>query len=180
MEAVMTMLADKQESFVGAVRSAGMPAHGTCLARIMGVYLDCHRPVQEGFVGNHAMQFSKGPFGVDSIGTPLLLARLLAALAFGPFSNVCQLFQPNQTVRMAGHDALGDDMIGVLLQPSLSSANHDQPPCGRTSAFLLKTLSQSRIMIGFGNNVLPRVEGPISHGGSGHGQVADADIDPND
>ncbi len=62
-------------------------------------------------------------------------------------------------------------MIGILLQPSLSSANrHQSPGCG-ASAFFLKTLSQSRVMVRFGNHLFPCMERTVSLGVAGHGQI---------
>src|SRR6202162_2772950 len=153
-----------------------MSAHGASLARIVGVYLDSHRTVQERFVSNHAVQFSKRPFGVDSIGTPLLLRRFLAMLAPGSFSDVCQVLQSNEAVGMSGHDAFGDHVIGILLQPSLSPANHHQTTGSRASAFLLQTLSQSRVVVGLENDPLPRMERTISPGRSSYRQVTYTDI----
>src|SRR5258708_30863130 len=77
------------------------------------------------------------------------------------------------------HDTFRDHMIGVLLQPSLSATNHDGTPCSSASAFLLQTLPQSRIMVGFGNNALPRMERMLSPGGSGDCEIAHAHIYPN-
>ncbi len=68
----MTMLTDKQEPFVRAIRIRGITAHGARLARVVGVHLDGHASMHEGFVGDHALQFGKGPFGVGSIGLSLL------------------------------------------------------------------------------------------------------------
>src|SRR5437016_3819677 len=79
---------------------------------------------------------------------------------------------------MSGHNAFGDYMIGVLLQPSLSSTHHDGSSCSRASAFLLQTLPQSRIMVGFGHNAFTRMKGMISSGGRGYGQVAHTKIHP--
>ena len=121
----MTVLADEEQALVGTIGITGMSAHWTSLACIVGVYFDRHRTVQEGFIGNHAVQFSKGPFGIGGIGFSLLLARLLATLAFRPCSDILQVFQSNQTVWVLGDDVFGDDMIGVLLQPSLSSTDDD-------------------------------------------------------
>jgi hypothetical protein len=172
----MTVLADEHQAFIGAIGIACMPTHRACLAGVVGVHFDRHRPLQERFIGNHAVQLSKGPFGRGSIGTSLLLARLFAMLAPHALADVCQLFQSNQTVRVSGHDTFGDHMIGILLQPSLSPANHDQAPCSRASAFLLQTLPQSRIMVGFGDELLPRMEALVSPGGSSDRQVANAYI----
>src|SRR5438128_8253647 len=93
-------------------------------------------------------------------------------LAFGSLADVCQIFQSNQTVWVSGHDALGDDMIGVLLQPSLSSADRHKATGCRTSAFFLKTLSESRVVVGFWNKLLPRMEGLLSSCCAAHRQVA--------
>jgi hypothetical protein len=174
MESRVTVLADEQQSFVRAISISSMPTHWASLAGVVGVRFDRHRPLQEGFIGNHAMQFGKGPFGIGSVGTPLLPGCLLTPLAFGSLSDVFQVFQTNQTVRMSVHDAFGNHMIGILLQPSLSSTYHDGSPCSGASAFLLQMLSQSRIMVGFGNDTLAGMKGTIPPRGSGDCQVANA------
>src|SRR5216683_4294749 len=69
-------------------------------------------------------------------------------------------------------------MIGVGFQPSLSSAYRHKATGSRTSAFLLQTLPQSRIMVGFGNDLLPRVEGTISPTRTGDSQIAHSHINP--
>jgi len=86
------------------------------------------------------------------------------------------MLQPDQTIGVAGHDAFGDHMIGVLLQPSLSSADRDQATGSRTSAFLLQALPQSRIMVGFGYDTFSRMERPVSPGRRSDGQIADSYI----
>ena len=67
-------------------------------------------------------------------------------------------------------------MIGILLQPSLSSTYCDGSPCSRTSAFLLQMLSQSRIMVGFGDDTLCRNGRNMPLGGRGDCQIAHAYI----
>src|SRR5205085_6423674 len=116
----------------------GMSTHRAGFARIVRVYLNSHTAVQEGFIGNHALQFGKGPFGVGRIRLVLLLARLLAMLAPCALSDVCQVLQTDKAMRMLVNDTLGDHMIGVLLQPSLSTADHHQAAGSGTSAFLLQ------------------------------------------
>ncbi len=148
----MTVLTDEQQAFVGAVGLRGMPTHRAGLAGIVGIDVDGHASGQEGFVGNHAMQFSKGPLGVGGIGLALLPAGLFACLALGSFSDVGQVFQADEAVGVLVYDAFGNDMIGILLQPSLPSTHRDESPYRGTGAFLLQTLSQTRIMVGFGSN----------------------------
>jgi hypothetical protein len=109
----MTHLTDKQEALLGAVGITGMATHRAGEATIVDVYLDGHRAIREGFISDHALQLGKGPFGVGSIRTPLLLTRLLAALAARSFANVGQVFQPDQAVGVVPRDACGNDMIGV-------------------------------------------------------------------
>src|SRR6266702_2182953 len=176
MERVMTVLTDEQQAFVGAVGLTGMPTHRAGFAGIVGIDFDGHASGQEGFVGNHALQFSKGPFGVGCIGLALLPAGLFAFLALYSSSDVCQVFQADEAVRVLVYDAFGHDMIGILLQPSLPSTQSDESPCRGTGAFLLKTLSQTRIMVGFGNHALSRMKRARSLGGRGDGQIAHPDI----
>jgi hypothetical protein len=176
MEGVMALLTDKEQALIGTVRLAGMPTHGTRLTRIMGVYLDRHRTLQEGLVGNHALQFGKAPFGVRRIGLALRACRLLAAFAPRALSDVCQIFQADQAVRVLSHDVCRDLVIGVGFQPSLSPTDRHKATGSRASAFLLQTLSQSRVMVGFGNDVFPAMEGTSSFRVAGYGQIAHADI----
>src|SRR5438128_12464300 len=172
MEGIMAILTEKQQTFTRTVLITGISTHRASLAGVMGIHLDGHRPMQEGFVGDHGLQLSKRPLGVASVRFALRACSFLALLAFGTLTDICQVFQSNQTVWVSGHDALGDHMIGVLLQPSLSSADRHKTACCRASAFFLKTLSQSRRVVGFGNNLLPRMEGLLSSCGAAHRQVA--------
>src|SRR5690348_4297065 len=149
MEDIVTVLAHKQQPLFRSVLRAGVPTPGARLRGVVGVHFDRHALVQQGFVGNHGMQFGKGPLGVHGIGFACLwrdsfcsLAILLALVcsAFGAFANICQIFQSNQAVWVLCDDAFRYDMIGVLLQPSLSSTNRYKAAGGGTSAFLLQTL----------------------------------------
>ena len=176
----MTMLTNEQQSLVRTITRRGMPTDGTGLRGVVGINLDGHTRVQECLVGDHAVQFSKGPLGIGGIGTSLLLARLLAPLAPGSLSNVSQVLQAKECMRIRTHNLFTHDMVGVLLQPSLPSTDDNQSPGCGTGAFSLKTLSQACVMIGFGNNGFTRMKRLLSSGGSGHSQVADTDIYPND
>ena len=71
MEAVMTVLTDKQESFIGTVRISSMTTHWARKAGVVGINLDGHRRVQKSFVSNHALQLGKGPLSIGRIGLPL-------------------------------------------------------------------------------------------------------------
>src|SRR5947208_11047875 len=179
MESIMAVLTDKQETFARTVLITGMSTHRASLACIVGIHLDSHRTVQESLRGDHGLQLSKRPLGVSRVRFALLLRRFLALLAFRSLADICQIFQSNQTVWVLFHDAPRDHMIGVLLQPSLSSANRHKTACCGASAFFLKTLSQSRVVVGFGNNGFARMEGLFSSRGAAHRQVANADIHPN-
>src|SRR5256712_6354185 len=176
MECIMAVLTDKQQTFARAVFITSMSTYGASLARVVGIHLDDHRPIRKGFVGDHGLQFGKRPLRVGRIGFALFLGRLLALLAFRTLADMGQIFQSDKTMWVSSHDAFGDHMIGVLLQPSLSSADrHQATGCG-ASAFFLKTLSQSRVMVGFRNNGFARMEGLLSTCGAADSQVANADI----
>src|SRR5947209_18052635 len=172
MEGIMTVLTDKEQSLLGAVGISGMSTDGASLAGVVGIDFDGHVPLQEGFVGNHALQLGKTPFGVGCIRTSLLFARFLATFALCPFSNICQVLQADEAVGVLSHDALGDHMIGVGFQPSLSSADRHKAAGGGTSAFLLQTPSQSRIMVGFGNHTFAALEGWFPSGRGSNRQIA--------
>src|SRR5258708_21841618 len=166
MEHIVTVLTGELEPFVGTIRITGMSTSRAGLARVVGVYLDCHALMQEGFIGNHAVQFSKGPFGIGGIGLALLLRGLLAMLAFRSLSDVFQILQADKRMGVSSYDAFGDDMICVLLQPSLSPSDHHQTAGSRPRAFLLNTPFPSRLMVGFWNNLLFPVKRHLSPWGS--------------
>src|SRR5260370_37771684 len=96
MEAVMAVLTDKKQALVRPIALAGMTTHRASLGGIMGIHLDGHTLVQEGFVSNGSMQLSKTPTGLSRIGTTLLLTRLFAMLASCTLTDVCQVLQPDQ------------------------------------------------------------------------------------
>ncbi len=184
----MTVLTDEQQAFTRSIRVTGMTTDRACLARIMGIHLNRHTAMQQGFVGNHTLQFSKRPFGVGGIGFALFARGGFATLPAVPpewgvlfltplvpsvcpraFANVCQILQADQAMRVRVRDACGDRMIGVGFQPpirgaqpSLSSADRHQATGRGTSAFLLQTLPQSRVMIGFWHHLFARVESTLS------------------
>lgn len=100
------MLTDKQQAFLWAVVGARMPTHGTGLGGIVGIHLDRHALMQEGFIGNHAVQLGERPFGVGSVGFALLRGGFLPLLPCGAFSNVCQVFQTDQTISIPAAGSL--------------------------------------------------------------------------
>ena len=55
----MALLADEEQALVGTISISSMSTHWAGFAGVVGVYFDRHRPLQEGFVGNIAMQFGK-------------------------------------------------------------------------------------------------------------------------
>src|SRR5260370_8690669 len=101
------------------------------------------------------------------VGLSLLLARLLAMLAFGAFSDICQVLQSDETVGVLIHDAMTDHVVYSLFQPSLSSANHDQPSFGRTSAYLLQPFPQSGIRYSLAPNLFSIIQSLLIPGRSG-------------
>ena len=127
MEGIMAVLTHEQQAVLGTVRFGRMPTHRARLATVVGVDLDRHRRMQEGFVGNHAVQLGKGPFGVGGIGLPLLPGNGLGAAAVlryassGPplraLANVGQVLQSDEAMRVLIDDAFGDHMSSVLRSP---------------------------------------------------------------
>jgi len=177
----MTHLTDKREAAVSAVGISGMPAHRASFARIVGINLDGHASRTSSFMGDHTVQFGKGPFGGRGIRFPLPGTRPFAVLtASRSLPDVSQVFQPDQAGGVLLNDAFGNDMIGFGLQPSLSPGCHHQTAGRGASAFLLQALSQSRIMVGLGNNAVPRMKTRLSCGITGHGQIAHAHVYPDD
>src|SRR5947209_8186681 len=180
MECGMTILTDEEQTLMGAIGTSRVSTPGAAFARVVGIDFDGHRPLDEGFVSNHALQFGKGPFGVDGIGFALFLPGFFATLAPCALTNMGQILQANQGMGMLLHYLLTDDMIGILLQPSLSSPHLHQSSGRRTSAFALKTLPQSCIVIGFGNHGPARMKATYSFGRTRDRQVTYPHIDAHD
>ena len=109
----MTDLADKQQALPRTVGISGMAAHRASLARVVGVYLDRSTAMQECFIGEHAVQLCKTPFGMGGVGFPLLFAHSLAFAPSQTFADIGQVFQSDQAVGITDHDVCRDDMIGV-------------------------------------------------------------------
>src|SRR6516225_2891880 len=86
------------------------------------------------------------------VGAALLHARLLTMLAFAtpPLAEMGQVLQADQAVRGGVHALPADDVVAILLQPSRSSGQHDEPSGGRGSAFLLHALPQPGSVVRFG------------------------------
>src|SRR5260370_16060878 len=178
MERVMEILTDKEQPFTRTIILARIAAHRASWTRVVGIHFDGHAALQRRFISDHAMQLGKSPLRLTSIGLPLLLARTLSMLAPRALADIGQIFQSNETVGVLFHNALTHHMIGVLLQPSLSSAHRHQATASRTSAFLLKTLFQSCVVVGFGNNSLPGMEGRFSFHGATDRQVPHTHLNP--
>src|SRR5947207_9692520 len=117
MEGIVAVLTDKEQSLVRAIGITGMSTHGACLACVVSIDFDSHTSRKGSFVSNVPMQFSKTPFGVGVVGTSLLLTSFLASFASRSLSDICQVFQPNDGMRVLVNDAFGNDMISVLFQP---------------------------------------------------------------
>jgi hypothetical protein len=168
----MTVLADEHQALLGAIGIRGIPTHRARLARVVRVYFDRHRAMQEGFIGNHALQLGKSPLRVSRIRLSLLLRSFLAFLASGAFADICQVLQAEQAMGVPINDASSDHVIGILLQPSLSSTHDNGSSCSRASAFLVQMLPQSHIMVSFGYDTFARMKGMIPSGSSSDRQVA--------
>jgi len=142
----------------------------------MGVHFDGHAALQSRFIGDHGMQLSKRPLGMTGVGFALLLGGLFAMFAFRAFPNICQVLKPNEAVWVLLNNVFTHHVIGVLLQPSLSSRYRGQTARGGMSAFLLQTLSQAGVVVGLRNNGLARIKGTLSFRGTADGQIADTHI----
>ena len=184
----MATLTHKSEAFVGTVSTASVSAHRTGLAGVVGVHLHRHAPSKSRFVGDVAVQLSKGP----GRGVPIALALLggdrllsfpilfaLVGPPLGALADVCQVFQADQAVWVRVHNASADEVIAFLFQPSLSSGDAHQTAGGRTSAFLLQSLSQSGIVVSFGSDLFASIERGVILWGRSDRQVALAYIYPN-
>ena len=107
----MATLAHKRESLVATVGRVGVSAHGARLAGEVGIHFRRHSALKRGFIGNIAVQFSKGPLGGMLVGPPLLLTRLFAPLSLRPLSDMGQVFQADNAVWAPVHNTPTDQMV---------------------------------------------------------------------
>lgn len=168
----MTGLTDKEQPMIGAIVLAGESTAWACLTRVGGVYLHTEGTSQDGFIGQGAVQLSKSPFAGMSVCLALLPASFLALLALRAVSDAVQLFQANETRGVRVQNVLAEGMVGIQLQPSLSPANGSQLPSSRASAFLLKSLAKSGVMVGFATNLLTGIELRTVGSGGNRRQIA--------
>src|SRR5262249_26456543 len=89
----------------------------------------------------------EGPPGGTTVGLSLFLAHPLPIPAPGPLADMREVLQAKERVRVSVHNASADAMVAILLQPSLSPAHHDQPPCCGASAFALQPFPQPGIVV---------------------------------
>jgi hypothetical protein len=162
----MATLTHKEQPFTGTVRIRGIAAPGARLAGVVRIHLHRHATRKPCFVGDVAVQLSKGPLG----GMPIALAlfhrntneafSVLLALMGTPdasFADVCQVLHANDAVWVLVYDVPTDEMVSILFQPSLSSTDDDKPSSRGTSAFLLQPFSQSRIDDLFHRTHIPNI-----------------------
>src|SRR2546429_4048491 len=104
------------------------------------------------------------------VGTSLLPWGLFSMFPVGTFSDVCKMFQSNDALWVALDNALGDGMVGLQLQPSLSSTDDHKASGSGTSAFTLQAFSDSNIMVGLGAYRFARIESGLPRWSSSHHQ----------
>ncbi len=80
MQHVMTVLANKQQSFAWAILLTGVATTGTGLGGIVRVNPGRYRTRERGLVADQRMQFGKGPLGINPVGFALLDRDRLCAL----------------------------------------------------------------------------------------------------
>ena len=168
MQGIVTVDATEQQAFVGPIRIVNMPTDGASLRGVLGIDFDHLTATQHGFIGQHAMQFGKGPLRIHAVTLALLHRGTLKPCtvfaasmgsSFGSFSNVRQLFYSDEGMRILVHKTPGDRVVRVCFQPSLSSTDRLQATCRGASAFSLQTFAQPGVVIGSVPDLFPRMEG---------------------
>ncbi len=98
----------------------------------------------------------------DGFGaSPVLLTSSLASLR--AFTDAGEVLKTDQGVGMGHDNGFRDGVIGLQFQPSLSSAERDQSPRCRTSAFLLQAFVQPGVVVSFRPDAFAGIE-PASVG----------------
>src|SRR5713101_213425 len=186
MQDILTALTHEEQAFVGPVSRTRKATTWASLAGMGGIDFHGHAAGEQGFVRKVAVQFSKGPLRVDTVALTLLPRNALGALPvwltlvgtpLGAFADVCQVFQADDALWVRVHDAMTDEMIAILFQPSLSSTDDDQSSRGGTSALFLQPFSQSGIVIGCGAYSLTGIEMAVVFRIGRDRQVPLSDID---
>ncbi len=167
----MATLTHEQETLLGPISLARVPAFGARLAGVVSVHLHRHTARQERLISQHAVQLGKRPLGGVPVGCALLPRRLFGPLPSGTISNVGQLFQTEEARGMVVHDTPTEQMVAVSFQPSLPPAYHDESSCSGTGAFLLQPFPESRVMVSFGAYGFAGMERGAVLKGSCHRQI---------
>src|SRR5258708_18859125 len=135
MENSVATLTHEQQALVWPIRTRGVAAPGAGEAGVVGIHLHRHTARQRGFIGNIAVQFSKGPLRRMPVALALFAGDTLGALPvwltlvgtpFGAFADLCQVFQADDAAGVRVPDAMADPMIAMLFQPPLSSTQHSE------------------------------------------------------
>jgi hypothetical protein len=126
------------------------------------------------------MQLGEGPLGRMPIRAALLHAGILAMLAPSALAYVGQLLEADEAARISVHDLSADEVVTLVLQPSLSPRDHDEQSCRRASAFVLQALPQPGVVIRFGARLSARKELHMVLRVRGDGQVPLAHVHPDD
>src|SRR5689334_33366 len=135
MEGQMTRLTHKQQPLARSILWRGMATVRAGLAGTVGVYFHRHAAGQQRLVSDVAVQLGKCPLGGRLVGVALLYSWRLSACTLGPLAHMCQVLQREQAGGVGAHDLPANDVVAVLLQPSLSPADDEQTPCRGASAF---------------------------------------------
>jgi len=176
----MAVLANKEQALLRAIPFAGKAALGTGLTGIVSICLDTDAPGLLGFVPDEGMQFRKGPRGRVPIGRALLQAGFLAVFPFGALPDAREVFQADESMGVRVQEMLADGVVGIQLQPSLSLADSDASPGGAASAFLLKSLLDSGVVVRLAAYFLSAIElRAIAERGNG-GKIALAHVHSHD
>ena len=117
--------------------------------------------VQERLVGHVAMQLSEGPLRRVPIRRRCLWLARLPCLRLVRSRMWVRSSNPMRLAGRCPRCCRLMQVVALLLQPSLSPRDHDQPSGRRASAFVLQALPQSRVVVCFGPCLFARKEGRI-------------------
>src|SRR5260221_3274217 len=129
MQHELAHLADEQYPLLGAIIFRRVAAARTGLARLVRVHLHGPAARQQRLVGEVAVHPRKRPLGSVPIGLALLDASTRAMFAAPTLAQVPQLLPADETVRVGIYDAPTDQVVAIVLQPSLSPRDHDEASC---------------------------------------------------
>ncbi len=144
MQAIATLDTREQQAFARPILVGNMPTFGASLRGVVGVNTHHHTTRKNGFIRKHGVQLSKRPLRIHAVALASFARNALGSFSvlllavgasFGSFSNMGQLFYPNQGMWILLNNAFGDRVFESRRSEKCTIDNNGIPCLARQSFF---------------------------------------------